>query len=98
MLIVSVLVLNEDDSLSMSSGSNNSNVSDDAEYADRVINASHGIWVTDKRKKSSRKRRDIAKLVQSPTGIQREVLTPGEFAAAGGIDTEDESGSGSDFR
>ena len=49
---VSVLVLNGDDSMSMSSGSCiNSNVSDDAEYADRVINASHGIWITDKRRK-----------------------------------------------
>jgi len=95
---VSVLVHNEDDSLSMSSGSTNSNVSDAAEYADRVINASHGIWITDNRRKSSRKRTDIARLVQLPTGIQREVLTPGEFAAAEGIDTADESSSESDFR
>jgi hypothetical protein len=95
---VSVLVHNEDDSLSMSSGSSNSNVFDAAEYADRVINASHGIWITDNRRKSSRKRKDIARLVQSPTGIQREVLTPGEFAAAEGIDTADESSSESDFR
>ena len=56
------------------------------------------FWVTDKRRKSSRKRKDTARLVQSPTGIQREVSTPGEFAAAEGIDTEDESGPGSDFR
>lgn len=48
---VSVLVLNEDDSLSMSSGSSNPNVSDDAEYADRVINASHDVWIIDKRTK-----------------------------------------------
>ena len=48
--------------------------------------------------KSSRKRKDIARLVQSPTGIQRELLTPGEFAAAEGTDTKDESGSETDFR
>ena len=48
--------------------------------------------------KSSRKRKDIARLVQSPTGIQRKVLTPGEFAAAEGMDTADESSSESDFR
>jgi hypothetical protein len=35
-------------------GSASSNVSDSLEYADRVINASNGIWVTDKTRKSRR--------------------------------------------
>ena len=73
------------------------NVFGDGEYADRVINASHGIWIIDKRRKSSLKKKDVARLAQSPTGIQRGVLTPGELAAAEGIDTEDESSSESEF-
>ena len=86
-----------EDPLLKSAGSSSSNVSDSLEYADRVINASNGIWVTDKTRKSRRTKRAPVKLVQSPTGIQREVLSPGEFAAAGETDEDDLSNSSSDF-
>ena len=86
-----------EDPLLKSAGSASSNVSDSLEYADRVINASNGIWVTDKTRKSRRAKRAPVKLVQSPTGIQREVLSPVEFAAAGETDEDDLSNSSSDF-
>jgi hypothetical protein len=86
-----------EDPLLKSAGSASSNVSDSLEYADRVINASNGIWVTDKTRKSRRTKRAPVKLVQSPTGIQREVLSPVEFAAAGETDEDDLSNSSSDF-
>ena len=86
-----------EDPLLKSVGSASSNVSDSLEYADRVINASNGIWVTDKTRKSRRAKRAPVKLVQSPTGIQREVLSPVEFDAAGETDEDDLSNSSSDF-
>ena len=86
-----------EDPLLKSAGSIGSDVSDGIEYADRAINASNDIWVTDKIRKSRRARRAPDKLVKSPTGIQREVLSPGEFAAAGEADEDDRSNSTSDF-
>ena len=86
-----------DDPLLKSASSSSSNVSDSIEYADRVINASNGIWVTDNTRKSRRAKRAPVILVQSPTGIQREVLSPGEFAAASEADEDVLSSSSSDF-
>ena len=95
--VIPVATADVDDPLLMSAGSVGSDVSDSVEYADRVINASNGIWVTDKTRKSRRAKRAPVKFVQSPTGIQREVLSPGEFAAAGETDEDDLSSSSSDF-
>jgi hypothetical protein len=95
--VIPVATADAEDPLLKSAGSVSSDVSDSIVYADRVINASNGIWVTDKTRKSQRAKRAPDKFVQSPTGIQREVLSPGEFAAAGEADEDDLSSSSSDF-
>ena len=46
-----------DDPLLESASSSSSNVSDNIEYADRVINASNGVWATDNTRKSRRAKR-----------------------------------------
>lgn len=58
---------------------------DHSEWADRMHNSAHGIWVTDKRRKSKRERKEIQRLQQSPTGFQQDRYEPG----ASGTDEND---------
>jgi hypothetical protein len=58
---------------------------DHDEWVDRTLNASHGIWVTDKRRKSKRERLEIKRLIQSPTGMQMDRYESG----ASGTDEDD---------
>ena len=95
--VIPAATADAEDPLSKSAGSVSSDVSDSIEHVDRVINASNGIWVTDKTRKSRRVKRAPDKFVQSSTGIQRGVLSPGEFVAASEADEDDVSSSSSDF-
>ena len=58
---------------------------DHSEWLDRMHNSAHGIWVTDKRRKSKRERKEIKRLQQSPTGFQQDRYESG----ASGTDEND---------
>ena len=58
---------------------------DHLEWVDRVNNSAHGIWVTDRRRKSKRERQEIKRLLQSPTGMQQDRHESG----ASGTDEDD---------
>ena len=58
---------------------------DRQECVNRTLNAAHGVWVTDKRRKSKRERMEIKRLLQSPTGMQRDRYESG----ASGTDEDD---------
>ena len=58
---------------------------DHLEWVDRMNNSAHGIWVTDRRRKSKRERQEIKRLLQSPTGMQQDRHESG----ASGTDEDD---------
>ena len=58
---------------------------DHLEWVDRMNNSAHGIWVTDRRRKSKRERQEIKRLLQSPTGMQQDRYESG----ASGTDEDD---------
>ena len=58
---------------------------DHQEWVNRTLNAAHGVWITDRRRKSKRERMEIKRLVQSPTGMQKDRYESG----ASGTDEDD---------
>ena len=42
------------------------------EWVNRTLNAAHGVWIADKRRKSKRMRMEVKRLVQSPIGMQQD--------------------------